>query len=347
MSRTPTSTPPAADPDSEMIWRCPACLGEMVNSDATLACTACGSSYEVIAGIPDLRFPKAEGESSMDDLKQARDIAAVAGKSSAEVLVRRFFSVREGVDGWTVSDTENRTRQSLEMPSRLRGEVSGWLGPLTDQERFLDLGCGFGGLLSAAASLGKSGLGIDNRMLVLVIAKRLTELSGRTATLACANAESLPLGDESIGGVVMYDVVEHVANLEKGLSEVSRVTKAGGMFACSTPNRFSLAPEPHVHLFGVGWLPRKFQAAYVKRRNGRDYTGTRLLSASELSRMMKRATGFELTVRVPPIPAGEVETASGVRRVLATFYNSVAQKRAFRGVFLRIGPFFQAVGKKN
>lgn len=312
-----------------------------------MRCTECAESYETIDEIPDLRHPKSRDSSVVSDLAFAGELSRRAQDTSDEDLVRAFFAVRDGSDGWTASDTDLRSRHSLAAPGSLMPEVVGWLTPVTDQTVFLDLGCGLGGLLSSARSAGKNGIGIDNRMSVLVIARRLLCRQGATPSLACANAEALPLADDSVGGVVMYDVVEHVERLESALAEVNRVTWTGGALACSTPNRFSLAPEPHVHLWGVGWLPRKYQSAYVRLRSGRDYGGTRLLSPRELGQMLGRSTRFSVDLRVPPIPAGEIERSRGVRRVLARVFNSMSRLGAIRPLLLRIGPFFQLIAIKR
>lgn len=330
-----------------LIWRCPSCHGRLAVGNAATRCVECAAEYEAVDGIPDLRYPQTRDAATLDDLALARRTSAEADKKSNEELIHAFFAMREGADGWTPRDTEMRTRHSLAAPLGLQGEITGWLRPVTDHSLFVDLGCGLGGFLTAAGAAGRKGIGIDNRMSVLVIAKRIMESDGTTAVLACANAEALPLADGSVGGVVMYDVVEHVDRLESALSEVSRVTWIGGAFACSTPNRFSLAPEPHVRIWGVGWLPPKFQRAYVKMRSGREYSGTRLLSSLELRRMLRRATQFEVKLSVPPIPASEIEQARGMRKVLARAYNSVAGMAVVRPVLLRIGPFFRLVGVKR
>jgi len=330
-----------------MIWRCPACRAQLAASDKSLECLGCAAMYEVIDGIPDLRYPPCADSFVRDDNSMARGIAADAAGKSDEELVRAFFSVREGTDGWSRHDTEVRTRQSLVAPLRLRVEIDGWLNTVTGQGTFLDLGCGLGGFLTAAGAAAKPGIGIDNRMSVLVVARRLIEREGGSAILACANAEALPLADAGIRGVVMYDVVEHVERLERVLSELSRVTAPGGAFACSTPNRFSIAPEPHVRVWGVGWLPRRYQNAYVKKRSGRDYSGTRLLSPSELGRLLRRHTQFDAELRVPPIPNDEVASSIGVRRAFARVYNLVAGISVARPMLLLIGPFFQLVAVKR
>ncbi len=329
-----------------MIWRCPNCRGELDASESRVSCSDCKSAYDVIDAIPDLRYPPHDAAAEADR-EDARRIVAASGDSTDEELVRAFFAPREGSDGWTTADTEARTRQTLVSPSRLSAELSGWLRPVTEQGSFLDLGCGLGGLLSAATSARKIAVGIDNRMTVLVVARRLIERNGGKALLACASAEQMPLADASLGGVVMYDVVEHVDNLELVLAEVSRVTKPGGVFACSTPNRFSIAPEPHVHVWGVGWLPRSLQAGYVRRVSGRSYQGTRLLSPSELARLVRRHTKFDPRLALPGIPDEEIAAFRGPKKVLGAIYNGLARLPLAKAVLLRVGAFFQLVAVRR
>ena len=330
-----------------MIWCCPACRASLEADANTFTCAACARIYETVDGIPDLRYPRPQDEVTANDLTQAREISSSANDRSDDELVRAFFSVREGADGWTRADTELRARHSVAAAAALRTEIEGWMSPVTSQTTFLDLGCGLGGLLSSAHDARRNGIGIDNRMSVLVIAKRILERRGSRPVLACANAEALPLPDSSVGGVVMYDVVEHIEKIEGALSEVSRVTQAGGAFACSTPNRYSLAPEPHVHVWGVGWMPRKYQTAYVRFLSGRNYEGTRLLSPQELRAMLRRSTRFDVEMRVPAIPPIEVERSRGPRKLAVRIFNTISQIGVIRPLLLRIGPFFQLIAVKR
>ena len=328
-----------------MIWCCPGCRGQLETTDSALICEICGTVYEVVDDIPDLRHPSGSPDYAADRDEERRMLDSK--DRSPERLVRSFFAAREVMDGWTEADTETRTRQTLISPARLRGELDGWLNDLLNQSTFLDLGCGLGGLLSAAATAKARGIGIDNRMTVLVVAKRLIESNGGEAVLACARAEAMPLANRSLGGVVMYDVVEHVDNLEQVLAEISRVTAAGGILACSTPNRFSIAPEPHVHLWGVGWLPRRLQAGYVKRVSGRSYEGTRLLSPGELASLVRRHTGFDPRLELPEIPAAEMAVFKGPKKILGRIYNALAHFPLSKPVLLRIGAFFQLVAVRR
>ncbi len=316
-------------------------------TDDSCSCGDCGKKYGAVSGIPDLRDPASTDPVTAADRADARKLAFAGQTLTPEEMVREFFGVREGIDGWSEADTHLRVRQTLAAPARLRADFDEWLKPVTAADIILDVGCGLGGLLTAAAMRGQRGAGIDNRLSALVVAKAIIEQHGGTAMLACAEAEKLPLANNSVGAVVMHDVVEHIMDLDPALREVSRVTADGGVFACATPNRYSIAPEPHVHLFGVGWLPRKYQVGYVRRRIGFDYRGTQLKSASELLDIVKRNTAFDAKAYVAPIPDTEIEAARGMRKMLARGYNFALKNSLARKVSLYIGPFYHVTGVKR
>ncbi|HYN80309.1 MAG TPA: class I SAM-dependent methyltransferase [Gemmatimonadaceae bacterium] len=161
------------------------------------------------------------------------------------------------------------------------------------------------------------------------------------------NAESLPLADESLDGVVMYDVIEHIERPSAALAEVSRVIRQGGVLACRTPNRYSFAAEPHVFVWGVGWLPRRYQQGFIRRRSGRAYPQTWLLSAAELRGIIQRYTGFDAVITAPPIADYELETFSEPRATVARIYNMFTRWPWARHVLLRIGPLFQTIATKR
>jgi SAM-dependent methyltransferase len=224
--------------------------------------------------------------------------------------VRRVFASQPGR---TPADIDMRTRQVLEAPARLRRDLSGWLAGATSEGRFLDLGCGPGMLLAAAAGLGRQGIGIDVSLVWLVVARRLIAEHGGVPILAAGFAESLPLADGAVTAVVSLDVIEHVGDPAAYLREIDRVTAADGQVALSTPNRYSLAPEPHVGVWGVGWLPRRLQRRYAEWRSGKSYAYTRLLSSWETVRLVRRYTRFRPRLIAPAIPEEEMAHGSRAR----------------------------------
>lgn len=327
-----------------MIWRCPVCRGQLVEAGPTLRCASCAAGYEMVSGIPDLRINAPAWIDLDEDREHARRIAEETAGWELEEVVRHVFRV---VRGRTAENVEYRTRQVLEAPRRLRREVLGWLDDATAARPFLDLGCGPGMLIAAASAEGRMGIGLDVSMVWLVVAKRLIEAAGGTPVLAAGFAEALPLANEAVGAVVSLDVIEHVGDQVGYLREIDRVTAPGGAIALATPNRFSLGAEPHVHVWGVGWLPRSLQQRYAERRSGMDYAFTRLLSTREMRHMLTRHTGFDCEFLIPTISDEEILLASWRRAMLARIYNRVVRLSWTRGAALAVGAFFRVVGKKS
>jgi SAM-dependent methyltransferase len=325
-------------------WRCPRCRGALdAGGDDALRCDSCAAVYDVVAGIPDLRV----GGPVWIDLAQDRDAARRLDAETADLpieeIVRRVYGGREG---WDRSLVEHRTRQVIEAPARLRSEIAGWLAPATSRPGFVDLGCGPGQLLAAAAAEGRAGIGIDVSLVWLVVAKRLIAHYGGRPVLAAALAEALPLASASVPAVVSLDVIEHVGDQAAYLREIDRVTALGAPVALATPNRFSLAAEPHVFVWGVGWLPRPLQARYVAWRSGKSYEFTRLLGVRETRRMLRRHTRLVPEFLVPLVPREEIARMGHRRATLARAYNALAAIPWLARAFLAVGPFFRVLARK-
>jgi SAM-dependent methyltransferase len=208
------------------------------------------------------------------------------------------------------------------------------------------VGCGAGTLLAAAAAEGREGIGIDVSLVWLVVAQRLITAYGGQPVLAAALAEALPLADSSVSGIALLDMIEHVADPARCLSEMNRVTKSGGHIALSTPNRYSLAAELHVFVWGVGWLPRSWQEDYVRWRTGKVYKFTRLLSTREMARLLRQNTCFQFKLLIPRVPEDEIAHFPRYRAILAGVYNHLVSLGWTHWLLCHIGPFFRVVGKK-
>ena len=308
-----------------------------------LRCAACSTGYDVVDGIPDLRVPTPAWVDFDRDKAEARRLAAL-GPVSAEALARDVFGSRPH---WTEARIRFRTQQVLEGPSRATRELDTWLAPATRaQGPLLEIGCGTGGLL-AALPPDRAAIGVDVSLAWLVVAKRLLAEHGRHFPLAAAVGEALPLPDGSAGAVVALDVIEHLADLRPVLREIDRVSAPGAALAFSTPNRFSLGAEPHVGIWGVGWLPRRVQPAYVEWRTGEPYTFARLLSAREALGLVRAHSRFDAAAEAPPIPDEELARFGARRAALARAYNTLTRTPGMRQLLLAIGPFFHVTGRKQ
>ena len=329
----------------ERVWHCPTCRSPLTSTvrDA-LACTGCGAEYGVFGEIPDLRVDRPAWIDVDDDREAAARLARDFRDKSLEAIVRAVF---EAQGGRSQQQIDTRTRQVLVAPDRLAAQLDGWLRPATSRPGFLDLGCGPGMLLAAAARRGVPGIGIDVSLVWLVVARRMIEQYGGRATLCAAFAESLPLPDASVPAVVSLDVIEHVADQPRYLAEMDRGAADGAVIALATPNRFSLTAEPHVHVWGVGWLPVRYQARYVRARSGQPYEFVRLLSVPGLTRMLRRHTQIAGRFVVPAVPDDEIDSFPPRRAKLARVYNRVADSRWLRWPLLGVGPFFRFTGVRR
>jgi len=100
----------------------------------------------------------------------------------------------------------------------------------------LDIGCGQGLLLQKIGrrAHGKATLcGIDISPKLCAIARQ----NNPTATIGLGDAEALTFADNSFDIIFMTEVLEHMLDYGKALSEVHRVLKPGGTFIVSVPNR--------------------------------------------------------------------------------------------------------------
>jgi 2-polyprenyl-3-methyl-5-hydroxy-6-metoxy-1,4-benzoquinol methylase len=326
-----------------MIWHCPKCLNELTEQDPRLSCAGCGSQYEKFGGIPDLRLPRRSWIDYEADREEARRLLADAAAMRPEELVRRVFSLRPD---WTKVRVENCTGKVITGPNRARTDIDGWLKMHVNGGFFLEVGCGPGALLLATAQRGYRGAGIDVSLVWLVVAQKLMLAAGYQPTLAAANGEALPIATSSVPAIVALDVIEHVADRDQFVSEMARVTKPGGCIALSTPNRFSLGAEPHVSIWGVGWLPRRWQKSYVNWRTGDRYESTVLLSLRDLRQLFER-NSFNAEIVTPSIDESEIAKFGPRRAVLAKIYNRLVTLRLLHRLFLRVGPFFRIVGRKR
>ena len=105
----------------------------------------------------------------------------------------------------------------------------------------LDLGCAGGFMAEALAARGARVTGIDPAEQAIEAARAHAGAEGLSIRYDVGVGEDLPYDDGAFDAVVCVDVLEHVADLSKVLSEVARVLKPGGLFLYDTINRNPLA----------------------------------------------------------------------------------------------------------
>jgi ubiquinone/menaquinone biosynthesis C-methylase UbiE len=129
-----------------------------------------------------------------------------------------------------------------------------------DGDKILDVGCGDGFYLHLLSNLGiKLNLtGCDFDFGALRSAKK--NLRGKKVRLIQADLmKRLPFRDESFDKIVMSEVAEHLPNDVRGLKEVYRVLKTGGILCLSVPNaNYPFLWDP------VNWVLEHFFGTHIK-----------------------------------------------------------------------------------
>jgi len=327
-------------------FRCPSCRGPLTSDSTGYACRGCQRRYPIICGIPDFRLFPDPYISFEDEYAKVRRLAEEADRVSFEALVRFYWEITPEVPRpmaerfirYALTGAERAGPCLATMDSKADGR---WTGA-----RCLDVGCGTGGFLAAARERFGTLVGADIALRWLVVARKRLMSTGRIA-LVCCSAEALPFPGGTFDAVVGLHVLEHAGDPQAILSETVRTLKTSGWCYFSTPNRFSLGPEPSVRVWGVGFVPRALASRYVRLVRGIPYLNIRILSCFEVRRMVLRAGLPTWSMSSPYLAECEQQTLSGPARRIARLYNLLREVPVFRHLLLAVGPFLQVVGRKH
>jgi len=298
------------------LLRCPTCRSALADEPPGLRCQPCGRLFEVIHGIPDFRPDPPDGPRHGDFCLEVirrwphsscRDLWGLYHREEGDALQRLW-------DEHEAQAPQRGARRWFEIARHAAAVGQCATGAM------LDVGCGAGSALFALARHAPVAVGLDIMLADLLLAKkRFAEAGIANVAFVCASALDLPFADDAFGLVNATDVVEHVADQGRLLGEVRRALRPGGLFFFNSPNRFTLLTrEPHVKLWGVGWLPRRWMGPYVRWRLGRLYRSKRLLSLFELRRLVRGAFGRHFAIRAA-VPR------SALARALARPFEALAR----------------------
>lgn len=338
---------------------CPRCEGALDARDRDHRCRACDAVYPVVAGIPDFRVFPGSWLGLEEDRDKARRLDGMVDGAGLEEAVRTYWSItpstpREEAERFVEHCLRARSR-SEEWLDRLgedgaRGEVSGGR-PAADRGGpaplpWLDLGCGTADLTAAAAAAGRPTVGVDIALRWLVVARRRPGATAGDARLVCACAEALPFPEGSFGQCLSLGLLAHAEDPGRVMEEAWRVLAPGGRVALRTVNRYTLLPEPHVGVWGVGFVPRRWADAYVRWRSGRSYRRHRPLSPRELRRAMTAAGFDDVSVEAAPTLDAEARGLSDAGRRLVPLYETARRTPGVRHVARWTAPLLEVRGRR-
>lgn len=119
-------------------------------------------------------------------------------------------------------------------PRRVR-TIFEWLD-FEDSDRVLDCGCGRGFYLNFIRQLSNCQLiGMDIEIPYLRIAQRIVTRF-EDVLVTAADIYQLPFPDDYFDKVILTEVLEHLADDHRALSEIARTLRPGGLIAITVPN---------------------------------------------------------------------------------------------------------------
>ena len=106
---------------------------------------------------------------------------------------------------------------------------------LKPNNRILEIGCGIGSVVFELSGQGYDITGTDiSREAIAYGLKKYGDIR-----LEVQAAEILPYENRSFDVVLSFDLFEHIARIDKHISEVCRVLQPGGYYLFQTPNKYS------------------------------------------------------------------------------------------------------------
>ena len=171
--------------------------------------------------------------------------------------------------------------------------------------RLLDVGCGRGGpTVELVERFGFDAVGVDLVPHNVRTARGNAEQTDRTADFCVGDALSLPVTTDSVDACVVVDAAQYVADTATLLSELTRVTRPGGVVAVSDLVRTDPdASEATLATFADAWdmaVPQPTAALRADaRRAGLVDIETHSITAGSVARFRRWADLFLAAVGTP------------------------------------------------
>lgn len=324
---------------------CPLCHGKLDVIQNRYECSACQRKYLLHAGIPDFRVFPDSFLSYEEDRERTEIVLAALEKFNLEKLLEHYWSfsditppalrpkfIRSAVLG------EQRARTALEIIENNTKK------PI---KKVLEIGSGTGNFLAVAAQKYEQVVGIDIAMRWLHVSRRRFMDAGLPAPpLVCCCAEFLPFAAGSFDLIAASSTLEFVRDQPKVLSECARALDENGILYINSVNRYSIGRDPYAYLWGIGFLPRKLQARYVRRRRGASYENVKTLSFRELNRLAEKYFPVK-KIALPDVAPSVLKEFSAGTRLQINAYRFFKKLPLFASLFKRIGPGWDVILQKT
>jgi ubiquinone/menaquinone biosynthesis C-methylase UbiE len=155
------------------------------------------------------------------------------------------------------------------------------------EDKILEIGCGIGTVVNELSGKGHDIAGIDiSGEAIEYGRKKYSDIS-----LEVQAAETLPYEDESFEVVLSFDLFEHIAAIDKHISEVRRVLGPGGYYLFQTPNRYSNIIYETLWTKSLQWRryhPSLHSPGQLRRRMARHGFETRFVKMNPINKFTEK-----------------------------------------------------------
>jgi ubiquinone/menaquinone biosynthesis C-methylase UbiE len=166
---------------------------------------------------------------------------------------------------------------------------------LSNNDDFLDIGCGSGYLLNQA--LCKRGVGADISDLMVKTTKEKCKSSEKKFVVQ-TDAENLPFKNRSFNKIVSTEVIEHIQHPHALLEEMERVSKKDAAIVITIPN------EKHINwikkiIFSLGIHKLLFRKGYRPAKRMDDEWHLHTFNAKKFKTLIKGKFIIKKTIPIP------------------------------------------------
>lgn len=333
--------------DASPAYVCPQCKGDLQLQPQAYLCRPCDRQYPIVLDIPDFRLFPDPWISIEDDHRKGRKLYELAAICSFAELVERYWEMTPGVAPDLVREYVRAATSNHLQSANTWNTIESAAG-LKSRNALLDVGCGTAGFLVATGNSFRCAVGLDIAFRWLIVArKRMQEIGLANTSLVCACAEHMPFRPGTFDLIVAEDVLDHVENQPAFARECARLlTGADGILCLSSPNRYSLGPDPHVWLWGVGFLPAWLQSRYVRWRRGIPLWPVRPVSYLQVRRLLRQCSLEPYRTLFPDYSARDKRPSLWLRFPLRC-YELLRRVPLFRPLLCLVGPWFQLLCRRR
>ena len=174
-------------------------------------------------------------------------------------------------------------------------------------DKILEIGCGIGTVVHTLGEQGYDAIGTDISQ--IAIEYGLNKYA--PIQLQVQPAEELVFEDAAFDVVLSFDLFEHIAQVDRHVSEVARVLKPDGVYLFQTPNKYSNMVfetlthkslkwrRAHPSLHSAGQIRRRlarhgFETRFVKMDPMNDFTRAKLKKLGPLGSLIGRVNFTKL-----------------------------------------------------